>query len=83
MQHPVFEINLELCKFLLKENIFELDVSASQWRKNKIHTMFAGPAGFSSLLLHLLKTRTNAEYCAFDYLSNGIKFITIEEFLEN
>ena len=28
------------------------------------------------------KEKTTAKYCAFEYLSNGTKFITIEKFLE-
>ncbi len=72
----------------IKVYIFELaDLSASQRCKNEIHTMLVSKADFfhlrfSSLLLHFLKTKTNAKYCAFEYLSNGTKFITIEKFLE-
>ena len=36
---------------------------------------------FSSLLLCFLKKKTNAKYCAFEYLSKGTKFTTIEKFL--
>ena len=37
---------------------------------------------FSSLLLRFLKIKTNAKYFAFEYLSNGSRFIMIEKFLE-
>ena len=72
----------------IKVYIFELaDLSASQRCKNEIHIMLVSKADFfhlrfSSLLLHFLKTKTNAKYCAFEYLSKGTKFITIEKFLE-
>ena len=75
-------------KFPIKVYVFELaDLSATQWCKNQIHTMLVSKAyffhlRFSLLLIHFLKTKTIAEYCAFEYLSNGTKFITIEEFLE-
>ena len=72
----------------IKVYIFELaDLSAFQRCKNEIHAMFVSKADFfhrrfSSLLLRFFKTKTNAKYCAFEYLSNGTKFITIEKFLE-
>ena len=74
----------------IKVYIFELaDLSASQRCKNEIHTMtmLVSKADFfhlrfSSLLLHFLKTKTNAKYCAFEYHSNDTKFITIEKSLE-
>ena len=55
--------------------------------KNETHTMLVSKAvflhlRFSSLLLRFLKPKTNAKYCAFEYLSNGTKFITIAKFLE-
>ena len=34
------------------------------------------------LLILSVKTKTNAEYCAFEYLSKGTKFNTIRRFLE-
>ena len=37
---------------------------------------------FSSLLLRFLKTKINAKNCAFEYLSNGTKFVTKEKSLE-
>ena len=88
-------MSIELCpemqirsKISLKVYIFELaDLSAFQKCKNEIHTMLVSKAHFfhlrfSSLLLRFLKTKTNAEYCASEYLSNGTKFIMIEKFLE-
>ena len=71
----------------IKVYIFELaDLSTSQRCKNEIHTLLVSKADFFSSSFFFtfasLKKKTNAKYCAFEYLSNGTKFITIEEFLE-
>ena len=52
--------------------IFQLPNDVNKW--NSYHACIKSwffSSSFSSLLLHFLKTKANAKYCAFEYHSNG------------